>query len=142
MKRYSFRLETVLKIRRIEEEQAKAALTQANHAITTAETEFKTRVDNYGLIGTPAGPRNLHDFMTQRHHHAAAAAAIVAGASAVHTAKADAETARGTWNQAASRVTALENLDERSRAEHALEAAKEADMEIDDLVTSRHGRAA
>jgi hypothetical protein len=46
---------------------------------------------------------------------------------------------RATWTAAATRVGALERLDERSRAEHTARALREEEMVVDDLVVSRRG---
>ena len=43
-----------------------------------------------------------------------------------------------TSPDAATRVGALERLDERQRAEHAARALREDELIVDDLVVSRH----
>ncbi len=46
---------------------------------------------------------------------------------------------RSAWSEAARRVTVLERLDERRRAEHADDERRAEVTEVDDLVTARHG---
>ena len=41
------------------------------------------------------------------------------------------------WTQAASALSAMERLDERMRERHAAEAAREEQIELDDLVAPR-----
>lgn len=48
---------------------------------------------------------------------------------------------RVAWAAAAQEVSVLERLNERRRAEHDLEAARQADLEVDDIVVGRFGRA-
>ena len=140
MKRYRFRLEQVLRVRRIEEEQAKASLVAANRHVTETEALLNAKIERYASITNPVGTRSVNDFLTARAGHEAAAAAVVSAGAALDDARRGAEDARHGWMLAASRVTALENLHARRRAEHAAEAEHEAAMEIDDLVTSRYGR--
>ena len=142
MKRYRFRLEQVLRVRRLQEEQARAELQVANGEVTRAVELRTLRVADYRAISAPSGSRSTNDFMAARSSHERAAAAVLAAAVAHDEAVRAAEERRAAWAQAAQAVTALERLDERRRAEHAAEAERTAQTEIDDLVTSRHGKVA
>jgi flagellar export protein FliJ len=140
MKRYRFRLETVLRVRRTQEDQAKAALLLANRAVADAETELTHRIDHYqGMHPTP-GPRSLDAVMAERFIHELAATAVLDAGKARHLAIAAANDRRTEWSEAASRVSALERLDGRRREEYALELAREETAAVDDLVTGRFGR--
>ena len=52
----------------------------------------------------------------------------------------DAEAYRLVWSKKATEVQVLERLDERRRTEHELEATRQADLEVDDIVVTRFGR--
>jgi len=140
MKRYKFRLEQVLRVRRMEEEQARASLLAANAELNRAGERLRDRTERYHTMVAPIGPSQLTEFLAWRQRHQAAATAVIDAGTAVQSATSQAAERRDGWSAAASRVTALERLDERRRAEHAAEAEREFDQEIDDLVTSRHGR--
>ncbi len=141
MKRYKFRLEQVLRVRRMEEEQARASLLAANAQLHTAGQRLRDRTERYHTMVAPIGPSQLTEFLAWRQRREAAATALLAAGQAVDSATVQVAERRDGWSAAAAKVTALERLDERRRAEHAAEAAREFDQEIDDLVTSRHGRA-
>jgi len=51
-----------------------------------------------------------------------------------------AEARRGEWSSAAIRVSALEHLDERGRAVHAVEYRRDEAKTADDIVTTRWDR--
>jgi flagellar protein FliJ len=140
MKRYKFRLDQVLRVRRMEEEQARAALLAANAELNRAGERLRDRTERYHTMVAPIGPSQLTEFLAWRQRHEAAATAVIDAGTAVESATSQAAESRDGWSAAAARVTALERLDERRRAEHAAEAEREFDQEIDDLVTSRHGR--
>ena len=55
-------------------------------------------------------------------------------------AKLEAAEMRRSWSQAAQEVSVLERLDERRRAEHEAEQARQIDIEIDDIVVARYAR--
>jgi len=141
MKRYTFRLEQVLRVRRLEEEQARASLLAANAELNAAGERLRDRTERYHTMVAPTGPSQLTEFLAWRARRQAAATALTDAGRAVDTATGQAAKARDGWTAAAAKVTALERRDERHRAEHAAAAAREFDQEIDDLVTSRHGRA-
>jgi flagellar FliJ protein len=141
MKRYTFRLDQVLRVRRMEEEQARASLLAANAEVRRAGEQLRARTERYHTMVAPTGPSQLTEFLAWRQLHQAAAAAVIDAGTAVAAADASAAERRDGWSAAAAKVTALERLDERRRAEHAAEAQREFDQEIDDLVTSRAGRA-
>ena len=52
------------------------------------------------------------------------------------------EVRRQEWMAARQRVEALERLETRRRAEHALEVQRAEDRLVDDLVVARHARGA
>jgi flagellar export protein FliJ len=47
---------------------------------------------------------------------------------------------RGNWAATRRRVAALERLEDRRREEHALQARRDEDRLVDDIVVARYGR--
>ncbi|HZP30982.1 MAG TPA: flagellar export protein FliJ [Acidimicrobiia bacterium] len=140
MKRYRFRLETVLRVRRVEEERQLAALASARQAATAAERAAVDCLTHYRSLADVGGRASTYDFVAAR-GRLGLAAGSVRDAQATHARAVEAaETQRERWTEAARRVSSLERLDERGRAEHAVEARRDEDRTVDDLVTGRFGR--
>jgi flagellar export protein FliJ len=137
VRRYRFRLEQVLRVRRQEQDAARGAVLAAT-ARTQAEAQALVERDEAytTALGTP-GPRSAADFVRVQQHRAALGRAVLDQRSRVQGAESCLEQARAGWSAAAMRVGALERLDERQRAEHTARAAKEEEMVVDDLVVSR-----
>jgi flagellar biosynthesis chaperone FliJ len=141
MKRYQFRLETVLRVRRIEEERQLAALAAARRAAIAAERAAVDCLQHYQSLATP-GLRVAAPEFVGRRGRLGIAATSVRDADATHARALDAAAAqRERWSEAAQRVSSLERLDERDRAEHQIEVRRDEDRTVDDLVTGRFGRA-
>lgn len=165
MKRYRFPLAQVLRVRRLEADAAAGALAAAHLAEHSAALLRQSRLDACAALASndfcdpaagktaggrdvevhnnvPAGPAlpvavPADRFLTWREQclraGAAAGAAIVAhGATVVAV-----DDRRTDWGAAAMRVSALEHLDDRRRAEHRADALRSEIVAADDLVTSR-----
>lgn len=141
MKRYRFRLETVLRVRQVEEERARAELALANRALAEADALLEHRIEHYGATPRPAVPLPVSAFLATRDRQEWAARAVVAAGTARIAADGEAAARRGAWSAAATRMAAIERLDERRREEHRLEAQRQEALEIDDIVTRSHGAA-
>lgn len=140
MKKYSFPLTKVLRVRRIQEEQAAAQLAAARMVANAAAAR-------------EAGSRQALAARCARHGLQASAASFLAwtettmlAGEALSDAKAerrradeDVEARRGEWSSAATRVSALEHLDERGRAAHTVERRRDETKTVDDIVTVRSG---
>ena len=142
MKRYRFRLEPVLRVRRTQEELARAQLLAAQAAVVAQEQLLAARSDAYAASLTPAGTQPCADFLAAQSHRSALGAAVIEQRRRVVEAGEDAEHARRSWSAAAVRVGALERLDERARSEHAAASLKEEELLADEMIVSRHGRSA
>ena len=141
MKRYRFRLDPVLRVRRSEQDAARAAVLAAQ-AVVATELEHLARRDAAYAHGTSAsGPRSAAEFLYEQAHAGALAAALLEQRRQVELAEQCARGARTAWTAAAARVTALERLDEHQRAEHTVRAQREEELIVDDLVVARFGRA-
>ena len=142
MKAYSFRLESVLKVRRIEENQAKGALALANLDARRAADEVAVRETAYTSL--PAGPSvaSTEGFLSDRWRRTTSSAAVLHGLQLERDAQVVVAERRGELTAAATKVSAIERLDERRREEHALEQSREEAVIVDELVTGRFRREA
>ena len=140
MKKFRFRLESVLRVRRIQEDQARAGLLNANAAAREAAHVVDARVARYHELARPAGLQAEPEFeKTLFTLDAAAGAVDVAREQQLHALATVAER-RADWSDASMRVAALERLEDRQRAEHRVEVQRDADRTTDDLVVSRYAR--
>ncbi len=140
MKKYRFRLESVLRVRRIQEEVARGAMARAAAEVVAADAALAASRHHLAELVARPLPGDLPGWQLRRD-------LVLAGASEVAGSAAGLEAARLAHRQrqeelagARRRVRALERLDERRRAEHAVEAARQDDRTVDDLVTSRWGQ--
>ena len=140
LKKFRFRLDSVLRVRRIQEEQAKARLLTANAVAREAERVVDARLVHYYELQRPAGVQVEPLFArTWGHLDTAADAVDVAREQRVAALAAVAER-RAEWTDASMRVAALERLEARQRAEHAVEVQRDENRLTDDLVVSRYTR--
>ena len=139
MRRYRFRLEPVLRVRRQEQDVARGAVLAAQ-ALAGAEAQALAERDRAYAEGTPAQQtRSAADFVFVQQHRAALGRAVLDQRQRLAQAQEGLAQARAGWTAAAARVGALERLDERQRAEHTARAVKEEELVVDDLVVSRFG---
>ena len=138
MKRYRFRLERVLTVRRVAEDQAKAALLAARVDEQRAVETLDLRTQRYAERPRPPAHLDPTSFLAERFLAAAAAGAVRYAADARARAAERVEVARVGWTDAHRRVDGLERLDARRRDEHALDAQRTADAEVDDVVVARY----
>lgn len=141
-KRYAFRLESVRKVRRIEEDRAKGALALANADAQRAADEVARREALYEAL--PAAPvvATTDDFLVDRWRRTASSASVLGGLQDERDARIVVAEKRAEWTEVATKVSALDRLDERRREEHALETAREEAIVVDELVTGRFVREA
>lgn len=142
MRRYRFRLEPVLRVRRDEQDLAQAAVLTAQAEAGAEVGRLRDRDQAYAQAVGAQGPCSAADFVYEQQHRHALATAVLDQRRRVAQAEEVVQQARVALTGAASRVGALERLDERQRAEHSARALKEEELIIDDLVVARFGRAA
>jgi flagellar protein FliJ len=140
MKRFRFRLEQVLRVRRIEEDRAKVALLEANRAAHDAAVAVEERLAEYATRSFPSGPHSYAEFERTLFLLDAAAGAVDL-ARINHRAALDVVAQRrAEWLATRQRVDALERLESRRRDEYAVELRRAEDLLVDDLVVARHAR--
>jgi flagellar FliJ protein len=138
---YRFRLETVLRVRRIQEERAKADLLAARLAeqAATAEREHRdSLLEAARAAGLPDGSRL--EWTAARDQQERLASAVEA-ARAAEVSAADL-TARSLshWEAAAADLKGLERLDERQRAEWRAEQDRAEQQRLDESAAARARR--
>jgi hypothetical protein len=123
MRRYRFRLEPVLRVRRQEQDAARGAVLAAT--VPPRRGRGPRRARPGVRRRHPASPRSAADFVHVQQHRAALGRAVLDQRSRLQEAELRLQQARDRWTRRRSAVGALERLDERSRAEHAARALKE-----------------
>lgn len=150
MKRYSFRLEQVLRIRQAQEEVALQELSRANKVLRSAVAHREAQLSRYLDLYRADPATDVEGFRLECEERERSAAMLAEAQRRASEARAEADRRIQQWQMANRRVAALERLDERRRAEHELEVSRAEASAVDDLVTSRwiaangerrHGRA-
>jgi flagellar export protein FliJ len=140
MKKYSFSLAKVLRVRRIEADQAAASLAAAQmRARAAAVREDDSR---RGLASRCArhGLQPAVSFMAWTETTMLAGEALSDARGEAQIAAEEVEARRAEWSSAAARVSALEHLDDRGRAAHTVERRRDETKTADDIVTTRWER--
>ncbi|MFN8025634.1 MAG: flagellar export protein FliJ [Acidimicrobiia bacterium] len=140
MKRYRFRLDSVLRVRRTQESIAAAELQQANAAVQQASTRVDQRAAALQELPAPLGVLSLTAFTTASGRGLAAAAALSTARANLAMAQGIASEKIDSWTVASQRVTILEHVDERRRAEHQHELLREEERDVDEVVTAAFRR--
>jgi flagellar FliJ protein len=142
LKRFRFRLEQVLRVRRVQEDMARAALMTAHHDARAAADVLNSRIEDYTSASRPSGAQTYDDFNRTQSHLDNAAGAVDSARGAYSRAVDVVDVRQHAWASARQRVAALERLEARRRDEHALEVRRAEDRLVDDLVVARHARGA
>jgi flagellar export protein FliJ len=134
--RYRFPLETVRRVRRAEEEAARARLLFANASLVSAIAARDLADAHYRA--TSSAVADLASLLEERCRADLAAAALERAKRAVSLAASEAALAHVAWASAAKRVATLDRLDERRRAEHLAEEGRQEVAMVDDIVAARY----
>jgi flagellar export protein FliJ len=138
VKRFRFRLEQVLRVRRLQEDQSKNALLAANRDAHAAAVHVEERLAEYSTRSFPTGTRSYEEFERALFLLDSAAGAVDVARIAHREALEVVAARRDEWTATHRRVAALERLEERRRDEHAIESRRAEDRLVDDLVVARH----
>jgi flagellar export protein FliJ len=142
LKRFRFRLEQVLRIRRLQEDMARNALMQAHREARLAADRVNERITEYGDAPRPSGEQPYSLFNRMHFDLDNRAGAITFARADYQHALRIVEDRKADWAAAHQRVAALERLETRRREEHAIEVRRADDRLVDDLVVARHSRGA
>jgi flagellar FliJ protein len=137
MNRYRFRLESVLRVRRAEEELARQELARANARLRAAMEAFRRESERYGALESAPGALDPTGFRQARAYAELAAATVDAARQVMDAAAEEAAGRYVAWSEAATLVAALERIDDRRRAEHREEALRAEVAEADDMTSAR-----
>jgi flagellar protein FliJ len=132
-----FRLASVLRVRKAQEESARLALLRGNRRLQQAATDRDRSEFRYRTVPVSEGAVPVSVF---RREQVTADMAAASMAKAVHQesrARSDAALAQQRWSQAARRVEALERLARRRHDEVLADEARAESASVDDLVTAR-----
>lgn len=139
MKQYRFRLATVLRVRRAEEETAKLDLRAANVALREAVAERDRAKQRYeAAAASSAAVGSVEELHAHRLEAGLLAEQVAAAERLAMERTGTAVLAQARWSKAAKRVAVLERLDARRREEHAAEERQAEVALVDDLVSARY----
>ncbi len=133
----TFHLESVLRIRRAQEESARHHLLVCNRHLHDQLGINAADHGRYRRIPRTLGPLSRQTFRREVADGDLAAAALVSSQAAVASARSEVEVAHLTWSQAARRVEALDRLRRRRLEEDRASDERRQLMLVDDLITSR-----
>jgi len=139
MKKYTFSLSKVLRVRRIQEDQAAAKLAAARNAAAGAAAKEVGAAHALASRCARGGLQSAASFLAWTETMMLAGEALSDAKAEVQAAEEEVEVRRDDWSSAATRVSALEHLDERGREAHGLEQRREETKIVDDIVTVRGG---
>jgi flagellar export protein FliJ len=134
----SFRLETVLRVRKAQEETARAELARENGEVRAATAEVDDAAQRYRQVPVSSGAVAASVFQREAATADLAAASLLDARSHLSLAEAEAAVALRRWREAAQRVEALERLELRRLEEARVEEARHESAAVDDLVTARY----
>lgn len=138
MKRNPFNV--LVRLRSIDEKQARASLANSRHAHEQARKkleELKAKHREDIDVGEILGPVNLRSLQLRgmgSYELVAAAAQTFQQSERTMASRSEA------WRRSAADLDAAERLDEKRKQEMAREAAKSAEKSLDDLMGMLHGR--
>jgi len=138
LKKFRFRLDSVLRVRNIEEERARGRLMEANAVARHTATAVENRLAAYLTEPRPEALMTLAEFEKARFMLEAAATSVEAARLSHREALDVVDQCRVEWLEAKQRVSALERLEVRKREEHMIDLRRAEDRLIDDLVVARH----
>jgi flagellar export protein FliJ len=138
LKKFKFRLESVQKVRQLEEERARMRLMEANAEARETAARVEARLHAYVSSPRPDQPLSREAFEHERFKLEALATAVESARIAHREALDVVDVRRVEWLEAKQRVSALEKLEARRREEHAIDLRRAEDRLIDDLVVARH----
>lgn len=140
MKRYQFRLESVLRVRRAQEELARQELARANIRLREATARRHAQEDHYRTVVSDTAAADPRQLLAERVRGDLAAQALNGARRAATETEVAAAVRHAAWRETAQRVAALERLDDRRRDEHARTSQQAEIAETDDFVAARWQR--
>lgn len=137
MKRYSFRLGDVLRIRRLQEDMARNSVLTARRAQDAAAALVAQRESRYNDLAAPALHQSRQQFLAWRQQAGHRADSVIVAHGQHRDAAASTTAALDGWRMAHNRVEALERLDGRRREEHLVDVRRDEDLHADETIVAR-----
>jgi flagellar protein FliJ len=136
---YRFTLETLLRVRRVEEDQARRALVTANAALRAAIARRDRADGRYrAFSAVERAVPSVEELLCERLEAGFLAEQVTTAQREALASAGQAAIAQAHWSKAAKRVAVLERLEARRRAEHVAEELRLEVALVDDLVTARY----
>ena len=142
MKRYEFRMEKILRVRRMQEDAARAAVAQARSLEKSAVEKLEAARRHCEALGTEVPATSTTQFLALRDRGDFRAQAVGLAGERRRSAADQTAGAVNSWHVTHRRVDALERLDERRREDYSVEAQRDEDALVDEIVTTRVRRSA
>ena len=137
MKRYEFRGEKVLRVRRLQEDLARAGVAAARHEEQAAGEAVSASQQRYAQLAHDSGQSSAAGFVADRERAAYRATAVTTAQQHQRAAQDATAQALQAWQLAHRKVDGLERLDERRRNEYAVEFGRDQDATVDEIVVAR-----
>ncbi len=136
------RLDTLLRVRRIQEELRRARLAGEVAAERGAQQVLEQAQEGYaaGAAEDLVVPETVLDFMAQRRHAGALAGSVFAAGISVGAAAQVTLLARHDWSEAAMRMAALERIEDRAREAASTERLATEQRTSEESSSAQHRR--
>jgi flagellar protein FliJ len=141
MKRYQFRGEKVLRVRRLQEDMARASVAGARRDEETAQAKVDASQQRYTQLSAAAPAQSSAAFLMTREQATHRAGAVTVARQRRQAAADATAEALDSWRDINRKVQGLERLDERRRADHHIEVRRDEDAQVDEIVIARARRA-
>lgn len=138
MKRNRFRLETVLRVRRIQEEIVLAEMLTARAEMERSTVyEHQQRTRYFGIIHDSPTENNSDGFLAERGRMNRFLHNVLESQTGVANSTDLLNQRRETWSAAAQRVSALQRLHDRHQQSHRVDELADEVRETDERTTQR-----
>jgi flagellar export protein FliJ len=137
MRRYRFRLEQVMRLRRAQEELQRTRVLLANQEKANAQLRLAAREQDYGSLRRSSGPIPVALFQAEELGFRLAAGAIKEARNQLEEASEASRVEIDAWLGAKRAVMVLEHLDERRRMEHFREEERREALAMDEMASAR-----
>jgi flagellar biosynthesis chaperone FliJ len=137
MRAYSFRLQSVQRVRSIEVARARQRVAALARALAAARSRELELAKSYSSRSTQLGEISARHFLAQQDYERRLAESLAEATSDRQVIEAQLFRARGEAGQAEIREGVLEHLDDRRRNEWITALRHEDALELDDFATLR-----
>lgn len=127
-------LATLLRVRRIQEERARAEVGRAAEGQRGARDILEAALAGYAALGGTPTQQTRQDFVAERNHLQALAGSVQVARARALDVDLEMARARARWSDAAMRVSAVERLEEREQA-----ARRQARLDADQRAAEESG---